>query len=83
MNTGNYVGRFLRPVVVRTGGADIVIVDVTKAAEILLRSFPKETVRRKAAMSACLKALRGEGHALAARGAFVSAAREVGILASD
>lgn len=83
MKKSKSVRRFVRPVVIRTGGMDKIVVDVNEAAEILLRSFPKETARRKTAMAACLKALRGEGHALSARGAFVAAAREVGILAGD
>ena len=75
--------RFVRPVVIRAGGTDKVIADVNAAAEVLLRSFPSQTARRKTAMAACLKALRGEAHALSARRAFVAAALEVGILAAD
>lgn len=51
-----------RVVIIRADGSDKVIVDVNTAAEVLLRSFPGETARRKTAMTACLKALRGEAH---------------------
>lgn len=75
--------RFERPVIIRTGGSDRTVFDVNDAAQILLRSFPKETARRKAAMLACLGVIRGEAHPPLARRAFVSAALEVGILAAD
>lgn len=75
--------RFERPVTIRTGGSDRTIVDVNSAADILLKAFPRETARRKAAMIACLGVIRGEAHPPVARRAFVSAALEVGILAAD
>jgi hypothetical protein len=75
--------RFERPVIIRTGGSDRTIFDVNAAAEILLKAFPKETARRKAAMAACLRVIRGEAHTPVARQAFVAAALEVGMLAGD
>jgi hypothetical protein len=81
--TSDQAKRFARPVIVRTGGSDRVVVDVNVAAEILLKAFPRETARRKAAMAACLRVIRGEAHPPVARQAFVSAALEVGILAAD
>lgn len=80
---GNKTKRFERPVVVRTDGGDQVVVDVNAAAEILLRGFPRETARRKAAMAACLRVLHGQERPPVARRAFVAAALEVGILAGD
>ena len=81
--TGKRAGRFERPVIIRTDGNDRMVVDVNTAAEVLLRAFPRETARRKAAMAACLRVIRGEAHPPFARQAFVSAALEVGILAGD
>jgi len=75
--------RFERPVIIREDGNDRAIVDVNAAAEVLLKTFPRETARRKAAMAACLGVIRGEAHPPFARRAFVSAALEVGILAGD
>jgi hypothetical protein len=75
--------RFERPVVIRTDGSDRTIVDIDSAAQVLLKAFPRETARRKAAMAACLGVIRGEAHPSLARRAFVSAALEVGILAAD
>ena len=75
--------RFERPVIIRTGGSDRTVFDVNDAAQILLRAFPRETARRKAAMIACLGVIRGEAHTPMARRAFVSAALEAGILAAD
>ena len=81
--TGKWARRFERPVIIRTDGNDRMVVDVNTAAEILLKAFPRETARRKAAMAACLRVIRGEAHPPFARQAFVSAALEVGILAGD
>ena len=75
--------RFERPVIIRADGNDRIIVDVNAAAEILLKGFPRETEKRRAAMAACLGVIRGEAHPPFARRAFVSAALEVGILAGD
>ena len=83
VNPGNRARRFERPVVIRTDEGDRMIVDINAAADVLLRAFPRETERRKAAMAACLGVLRGQAHPPVARRAFVSAALEVGILASD
>ena len=77
------VKRFERPVIIRAGGSDRTIVDVNEAAQVLLKAFPRETARRKAAMEACLGVIRGEALPPLARRAFVSAALEVGILAAD
>lgn len=81
--TADNAKRFARPVIIRTGGSDRTIVDVNAAADVLLKAFPRETARRKAAMTACLRVIRGEAHPPVARQAFVSAALEVGILAAD
>ena len=75
--------RFERPVIIRADGSDRTVFDVNDAAQILLKSFPRETARRKAAMAACLSVIRGEARPPLARRAFVSAALEVGILAAD
>ncbi|MBU0583459.1 MAG: DUF982 domain-containing protein [Alphaproteobacteria bacterium] len=75
--------RFARPVIIRSGGNDRIVVDVSAAARILLREFPRETAKRKEAMVACLGAIRGSAHTPFARRAFVVAALEVGILAGD
>ncbi|MGX9148324.1 DUF982 domain-containing protein [Mesorhizobium sp. 128a] len=77
--------RFERPVVIQIGRHDTErqVVDVNDAASILLRGFSRQTERHRAAMDACLKVLRGEAHSLAARKAFVAAAREANILRGD
>ncbi len=75
--------RFARPVIIRAGGSDRIVVDVSAAAKILLKEFPRETAKRKQAMIACLGAIRGDAHTPFARRAFVAAALEVGILAGD
>lgn len=80
---GKRIPRFERPVIIRTGGSDRTIVDVNAAADVLLKAFPRETARHKAAMAACLGVIRGEAHPPLARRALVSAALEVGILAAD
>lgn len=82
-STINSSKRFERPVIIRANGSDRIVVDVDVAADILLRSFPRETARRKAVMAACLTVIRGQAHPLRARREFVSAALEVGILAGD
>jgi hypothetical protein len=81
--TVNLSKRFERPVIIRVGNSDRIVVDINDAADILLRSFPRETKRRKAAMAACLAVIRGKAHPLLARRELVSAALEVGILAGD
>ena len=81
--TGKRARRFERPVIIRTDGNDRLVADVNTAAEILLKAFPRETARRKAAMAACLRVIRGDAHPPFARQALVSAALEVGILAGD
>ena len=75
--------RFARPVIIRAGGSDRIVVDVSAAAKILLKEFPRETAKRKQAMIACLGAIRGAEHTPFARRAFVAAALEVGLLAGD
>ncbi|WP_457941102.1 DUF982 domain-containing protein [Mesorhizobium sp. 10J20-29] len=74
--------RFARPVIIRAGG-DRTVVDVSAAAKILLKEFPRETAKRKQAMIACLGATRGDAQTPFARRAFVAAALELGILAGD
>ncbi len=74
---------FARPVVIRAGGSDRIVVDLNSAAQILLKEFPRQTAKRKEAMVACLGAIRGNAHTPFARRAFVAAALEVGILAAD
>jgi len=78
--------RFARPVIVRfrRGGSDQIVVDVNHASRILTRDWPdKDSPKRQAAMSACLRVLRGEASPPIARGAFVAAAIEARILAGD
>lgn len=75
--------RFARPVVIRHGGRSRSVVSVSDVAAILLHDFKKETAKRKAAMDACLRVIRGEAPPPAARRAFVTAAIEAGILAGD
>ncbi|MCV3211847.1 MULTISPECIES: DUF982 domain-containing protein [Mesorhizobium] len=77
--------RFERPVVIQISrhSTERAVCDVNDAASILLRDFGRQTERRRAAMDACLKVLRGEAHPPAARRAFVAAAREANILRCD
>lgn len=79
------MSRFERPVVVQVTrhGAERVVFDVNDAAAILLRDLPVQTEKRRIAMDACLRALRGECHPPTARRAFVAAALEAKILRSD
>ncbi|RWD67568.1 MAG: DUF982 domain-containing protein [Mesorhizobium sp.] len=79
------MSRFERPVVVQVSrhAAERVVFDVNDAATILLRDLTRETEKRKAAMDACLRVLRGESHPPAARRAFVVAALEAKILRGD
>ncbi|TIW05427.1 MAG: DUF982 domain-containing protein [Mesorhizobium sp.] len=79
------LSRFERPVVVQVSrhAAERVVFDVNDAATILLRDLTRETKKRKTAMDACLRVLRGESHPPAARRAFVAAALEAKILRSD
>ncbi|BAV52775.1 Uncharacterized protein MLTONO_p0305 (plasmid) [Mesorhizobium loti] len=74
--------RFERPVVIQIGQYDSEreVVEVNDAASILLRGFGRRTEKHRAAMDACLRVLRGEANSLAARKAFVAAAREANIL---
>lgn len=46
--------RFARPVVIRAGGSYRTVVDVSAAAKILLKEYPRETAKRKQATIACL-----------------------------
>lgn len=79
------LSRFERPVVVQVShhGSERIVFEVNDAAAILLRDLQRQTVKRKAAMDACLQVLRGEAHPAAARRAFVVAALEAKILRSD
>lgn len=79
------MSRFERPVVVKVTrhAAERIVFDVSDAAAILLRDFPRQTEKRRQAMDACLRVLRGESHPPAARRAFVAAALEAKILRND
>jgi hypothetical protein len=60
--------------------------DVVEAEEWLLRRWPEpyvSTPAHVAARTACLEAWGGTGDPLAARRAFVEAAREAGLLAEE
>ncbi|MER9586454.1 DUF982 domain-containing protein [Mesorhizobium sp. M0276] len=66
--------RFKRPVVIQIGrhSTERAVFEVNDAASILLRDFGgRQTEKRKAAMDACLKVLRGDAHPPVARRAFV------------
>lgn len=77
--------RFERPVVVQVSphSSERVVFDVNDASNILLRHLHGQTEKRKIAMDACLRVLRGETHPTAARRAFVAAALEAKILRGD
>ena len=77
--------RFERPVVVQVGrhSPERVVIDINDASNILLRHLDRQTEKRKTAMDACLRVLRGEAHPTAARRAFVAAALEAKILRGD
>lgn len=78
--------RFARPVTIRLrrNGRDEIVVDASRAGRILAHEWPVEnSVKREAAMEACLRVLRGEAFSPVARGAFVAAALEARILAGD
>jgi Protein of unknown function (DUF982) len=78
--------KFARPVMIRLArnSKDQIVVDASQAGRILMRDWPgTHTVRRQVAMDACLRVLRGEASPPIARGAFVAAALEAHILASD
>ncbi|UCI31842.1 DUF982 domain-containing protein [Mesorhizobium sp. B4-1-4] len=79
------LSRFERPVVVQVGrhGAEHIVFDVNDAADILLRDIQHQTEKRKNAMNACLRVLRGEAHPPSARRAFVTAALEAKMLRGD
>ncbi|AZO32015.1 MULTISPECIES: DUF982 domain-containing protein [unclassified Mesorhizobium] len=77
--------KFERPVVIQIGRhrKERFVFDVNDAATILLRDFGLQTEKRRTAMDACLKVLRGEAYPPTARRAFVTAAREANILRGD
>ena len=77
--------RFARPVTIRLrrNGRDEIVVDASRAARLLMHDWPKDSVKRQAAMEACLLVLRGEAFSPVARRAFVIAALEARILAAD
>ena len=84
LGTGNT--KFVRPVTIRLrrNSQDQVVVDASQAGRMLMRDWPgTHTARRQVAMDACLRVLRGEASPPIARGAFVAAALEAHILASD
>jgi hypothetical protein len=74
---------FSRAVVVQTGriDRDRVVTNTRHAAIILLREWPdKACPKRRAAMKRCVEVMRGEKPPSVARRAFVSAAKQVGVL---
>ena len=78
--------RFARPVTIRMrrNSREEVVIDVGRASRILLREWPAaDSEKRRAAMDACLRALKGEAFSPIARRAFVTAALEAHILAGD
>jgi hypothetical protein len=80
-NTG-----FARPVTIRlrSNSCDQIVIDANHAGQILMHQWPGENcAKRRAAMIARLRVLRGEASAPIARGAFVSPALEAHILAGD
>ena len=76
--------RFARPVTIRLSrnSHDQTVVDAVQASQILMRKWPRDSAKRQAAMSECLRVLRGEAPSPIAR-AFVAAAIEAHILAGD
>jgi hypothetical protein len=75
--------KFARPVTVRVGG-EIVVTGVNDAARILVHHWKDQnSAKRRAAMEACFRALRGEVHPPVARASFVAAALEAKVLVAD
>lgn len=85
MQTAAANTRFARPVAIRLrkGSRDEVVVDAGRAARLLMRDWPADSVKRQAAMEACLLVLKGEAFSPIARRAFVAAALEAHVLAAD
>jgi hypothetical protein len=69
-----------------SAGTSQTVGDVVRAAEILLKHWPEEFADsdlHHAARLACLEAWQDDGDLSEARGAFMAAAQEAGILAPD
>ena len=74
--------KFSRPVIVKIGG-ERTVTDVDEAATLLLHRWHHQGPKRRAAMDACMRAIRGEVGPPVARGAFVAAALEAKVLVAD
>lgn len=78
--------KFVPVFVLLEGGTRQGVVDVVRAAQLLVNHWPQEfaeTALHGAAQVACLAAWEAGGDPDAARKAFVNAAEEAGILAPD
>ncbi len=77
---------FARPVIVQTGRLDRerIVTNTRHAAIVLLHEWPdKACPKRKVAMQRCVEVMRGEKPPSTARKAFVSAARQAGLLIKE
>ncbi len=77
---------FARAVVVQTGriDRDRVVTNTRHAAIVLLHEWPDRACpKRKTAMQRCVEVMRGQKPPSVARRAFVSAARQAGLLIED
>lgn len=78
--------KFETPVTVKTdpAGTPLVLHTARQASEFLLNSWPgKRSEKHRAALQACSDAIAGNKPAMAARRAFVAAAREASIFVND
>ncbi len=78
--------RFETPVTVKgdAAGTSLLLRSAKEASAFLLNNWPgKKSPKHRAALQACSDAISGEKPAMAARRAFVAAAREAGIFIND
>ena len=78
--------RFETPVTVKANlaGNTLLLRTAEEASAFLLNSWPgKRSPKHRAALQACSDAMSGEKPVMAARRAFIAAAREVNVFVSD
>lgn len=78
--------RFETPITVKAdpAGTPLVLRTAKEASAFLLNSWPgKRSPKHRAALQACSDAMSGEKPVMAARRAFIAAAREVNVYIND
>jgi hypothetical protein len=86
VRAGMQSDRFEVPVTVRQGAAgnQLILKTTREASDFLLNSWPgKKSPKHRAALQACHDAQAGDKPVMAARRAFIAAAREADVLVSD